>query len=142
MPAETVADMAATEASVFTILDAKKGYYQCLVDELSWLLITFLTTFGRFKYNGYLIVYLQQPSTTTEEQQKALKDCLGSTEWWMILSFMTRMRLHTSTMYGSFYNGVQRDTSPSTRRSVGSVADRSLLWSTSYLQRDTGLIQL
>ena len=35
---------------MFTILDAKKGYHQCLMDEQSQLLTTFLTPFGRFKY--------------------------------------------------------------------------------------------
>ena len=49
-PAEAVADIAASEAQVFTILDAKKGYHQCLMDEQSQLLTTFLTPFGRFKY--------------------------------------------------------------------------------------------
>ena len=35
-PAEAVADIAASEARVFTILDTKKGYYhQCLMDEQS-----------------------------------------------------------------------------------------------------------
>ena len=49
-PAEAVADIATTEAQVFTILDTKKGYHQCLMDEQSELLTTFLTPFGRFKY--------------------------------------------------------------------------------------------
>ena len=49
-PAEAVADIAASEAQVFTVLDAKKGYHQCLMDEQSQLLTTFLTPFGRFKY--------------------------------------------------------------------------------------------
>ena len=50
MPAEAVADIAASEAQVFTILDAKKGYYQCLIDEKSQLLTTFLIPFRHFKY--------------------------------------------------------------------------------------------
>ena len=49
-PAEAVADIAASEAQVFTVLDAKKGYHQCLMDEQSQLLTTFITPFGRFKY--------------------------------------------------------------------------------------------
>ena len=49
-PAEAVADIVASEAQVFTVLDAKKGYHQCLMDEQSQLLTTFLTPFGRFKY--------------------------------------------------------------------------------------------
>ena len=50
MPAEAVADIAAEEAKVFTVLDAKKGYHQCMMDEQSQLLTTFLTPFGHFKY--------------------------------------------------------------------------------------------
>ena len=49
-PAEAVADIVASEAQVFTVLDAKKGHHQCLMDEQSQLLTTFLTPFGRFKY--------------------------------------------------------------------------------------------
>ena len=41
--AEAVADIVASEAQVFTVLDAKKGYHQCLMDERSQLLTTFLT---------------------------------------------------------------------------------------------------
>ena len=49
-PAEAVADIAADEARYFTVLDAKKGYHQCLLDEESQVLTTFITPFGRFKY--------------------------------------------------------------------------------------------
>jgi len=49
-PAEAVADMAASNARYFTVLDAKKGYHQCPLDEESQLLTTFITPFGRFKY--------------------------------------------------------------------------------------------
>ena len=47
--AEAVADIA-EEARFFTVLDAKKGYHQCLMDDASQLLTTFTTPFGRFKY--------------------------------------------------------------------------------------------
>ena len=49
-PAEAVADMAASNAKFFTILDAKKGYHQCPLDEESQLLTKFITPFGRYKY--------------------------------------------------------------------------------------------
>ena len=49
-PAEAVADMAASNAKFFTILDAKKGYHQCPLDPQSQSLTTFITPFGRFKY--------------------------------------------------------------------------------------------
>ena len=49
-PAEAVADIAAEEAKFFTVLDAKKGYHQCLLEEASQLMTTFITPFGRFKY--------------------------------------------------------------------------------------------
>jgi len=46
-PAEAVADIAASEAKVFTILDA---YHQCPLDQESQSLTTFITPFGRYKY--------------------------------------------------------------------------------------------
>ena len=49
-PAEAVADIAASSAKVFTVLDAMKGYHQCPLDEDSQLLTTFITPHGRFKY--------------------------------------------------------------------------------------------
>ena len=49
-PAEAVADMAASNAKFFTILDARKGYHQCPLDAQSQSLTTFITPFGRFKY--------------------------------------------------------------------------------------------
>ena len=49
-PLEAVADIAAEDAKFFTVLDAQKGYHQCLLDEASQLLTTFITPFGRFKY--------------------------------------------------------------------------------------------
>lgn len=49
-PAEAVADIAQTQAKVFTVLDALKGYHQCPLDEESQKLTTFITPFGRFKY--------------------------------------------------------------------------------------------
>ena len=49
-PAQTVADIAAENAKVFTKLDALKGYHQCPLDEESQPLTTFITPFGRFKY--------------------------------------------------------------------------------------------
>ena len=47
---QAVADIASENAKVFTKLDALKGYHQCLLDEESQLLTTFITPFGRFKY--------------------------------------------------------------------------------------------
>ena len=136
-PAETVADIVASEAQVFTILDAEKGYHQCLMDEQSQLLTTILTPFGHFKYKWapYGLSSIAEHYNRRMAEAFVKKDCPGSAEWWMISSFMTRMRLHTSTTYGSFYNGVKIDTSPSARRSAGLVADRSLLQGSSYLQR-------
>ena len=49
-PAQAVADIAATDAKIFTVLDALKGYHQCPLDESSQLLTTFITPQGRFKY--------------------------------------------------------------------------------------------
>jgi len=49
-PAEAVADIAASEATYFTIIDAAKGYHQCPLDTESQLYTTFITPFGRYKY--------------------------------------------------------------------------------------------
>ena len=49
-PAEAVADIAASHARVFTVLDALKGYHQCPLDQESQILTTFITPFGRYKY--------------------------------------------------------------------------------------------
>ena len=49
-PAEAVADIAASHAQVFTILDALKGYHQCPLDQKSQILTTFITPFGKYKY--------------------------------------------------------------------------------------------
>ena len=49
-PAQAVAGIAASEAKIFTILDALKGYHQCPLDQESQSLTTFITPFGRFKY--------------------------------------------------------------------------------------------
>ena len=50
-PAQAVADIAASEAKIFTtVLDALKGYHQCPLDQESQTLTTFITPFGRYKY--------------------------------------------------------------------------------------------
>ncbi len=50
-PAQAVADIAAENAKVFTKLETLKGYHQCLLDEESQLLTTFITPLiGRFKF--------------------------------------------------------------------------------------------
>ena len=49
-PAEAIADIAATKAKYFTVLDAMKGYHQCPIDADSQLLTMFITPFRRFKY--------------------------------------------------------------------------------------------
>ena len=49
-PAQAVADIATSDAKVFTVLDALKGYHQCPLDADSQELTTFITPFGRYKY--------------------------------------------------------------------------------------------
>jgi len=49
-PVQAVADIAATKAKFFTVLDALKGYHQCPLDHDSQALTTFITPFGRYKY--------------------------------------------------------------------------------------------
>ena len=49
-PAEAVADIATSDAKIFTVLDALKGYHQCPSDQVSQSLAMFITPFGRYKY--------------------------------------------------------------------------------------------
>ena len=49
-PAQTVADIRAENAQIFTKIDAKKGYHQCPLKRESQDLTTFITPFGRFKF--------------------------------------------------------------------------------------------
>ena len=49
-PTEAVADISASEAKYFTVIDAAKGYHQCPLDEESQLYTTFITPFRRYKY--------------------------------------------------------------------------------------------
>ena len=45
-PAEAIADIAATNAKYFTVLDAMKGYHQCPLDADSQLLTPLLLPLG------------------------------------------------------------------------------------------------
>ena len=49
-PSQAVADVTTENTTIFTKLDAMKGYNQCPLDEASQDLTTFLTPFGCFKY--------------------------------------------------------------------------------------------
>ena len=49
-PVEAVADIAASDAKIFTVLDALKGYHQCPLDQVSQSLTTFIMLFGWYKY--------------------------------------------------------------------------------------------
>ena len=49
-PAQAVSDIAASDAKIFTVLDALKGYHQCPLDKDSQTLTTFITPFGRYRY--------------------------------------------------------------------------------------------
>ena len=140
MPTEAMADIAASEAQAFTILDAKKGYHQCLMDEQSQLPTTFVTPFGHFRSKrapyGLSLIAKHYNRRMAEAFERLFRFCQVVDD----IVIYENMRLQTPNMYGSFYNGVKRDTSPSTRRTASSVADRLHLWGSSYLQRDTRLI--
>ena len=49
-PALAVADVAANEAKIFTVLNALKEYHQCPLDQDSQTLTIFIISFGRYKY--------------------------------------------------------------------------------------------
>jgi len=48
MLVKVVADLAAEKAKFFTVLDARKGYHQFLLDKKSQPLTTFIMPFGCF----------------------------------------------------------------------------------------------
>ena len=52
------------EAQYFTKLDANSGFYQIPLNELSQLLTTFITPFGRYCYCRLPSAYRQLPSTS------------------------------------------------------------------------------
>ena len=49
-PAEEVASIVGRRAQWFTVVDAAKGYHQCLLADESRLLTTFITRFGRYAF--------------------------------------------------------------------------------------------
>ena len=49
-PATAVADIEASQAKIFTTLDALKGHHQCPLDVDSQELTTFITPYGRFQF--------------------------------------------------------------------------------------------
>ena len=50
-PDEAVVHIAVSDAKIFALLDALKGYYhQCPLDQVSRSLTTFITTFGWYQY--------------------------------------------------------------------------------------------
>ena len=72
--AEVVADITASEAKYFTVMDATKGYHQCPLAEDSQEHTTFITPFGLFKYlhAPYDLSYLLQSITTEGWQRHCL----------------------------------------------------------------------
>jgi len=49
-PAQAVADIATSDAKIFTVLNVLKGYHQCPSDKDSQVLAMFITPFGRYNY--------------------------------------------------------------------------------------------
>ena len=49
-PVQAITNIAATNAKIFTMLDALKGYHQCPLDEDSQILTTLITPFSRYIY--------------------------------------------------------------------------------------------
>ena len=74
-PLQAVADIAASDARVFIVLNALKGYHQCPLDKDSQeLLTTFIAPFGRYNY-------LRAPygiSSISEHYNRRMTDALAS----------------------------------------------------------------
>ena len=66
-PAQAIADIAASDAKYFTVIDALKGYHQCPLDQQSQPLTTFITPVERFTVSIFvlLLASAQYQSTIT-----------------------------------------------------------------------------
>lgn len=93
----------------------KEGYHQCLMDEQSQLLTTFLTPFGHFKYKQALYGLSSIMEHYDRGMANASEGLCEFPELLMILSSMLRMKQHTGRTYNSFCNTVERKTLPSTK---------------------------
>ena len=62
---ETIADIAATKAKYFTMLDAMKGYHQCSIDVDSQLRTTFMGD-----SNTYVLLMLWSMAMTAGQSMK------------------------------------------------------------------------
>lgn len=98
-PAKALADMAASNEK-FTVLDARKGYYQCSPDAESQLLTTFITPFCRFRYLRAPTVHSHSLNIMTEAWQKCShsQDLMDFEELSMMYSYMTENILPMSEL--------------------------------------------
>ena len=113
-PAEAVADMAASNAKFFTILDVsyRKVYHQCPLDAQSQSLTTFITPFGRFKY--LLAPYCI--SSISEHYDRRMAEAfagLSGFRWIIddIVMYDSDMLLNMPTMLEAFSKGAQTNRS-------------------------------
>jgi len=74
---ETVQTINADKAKIFSKFDAKKGYHQCELDEESKDLTTFLTPFGRFRYERAPFGVNSIPEHYNRRMQEALENLPG-----------------------------------------------------------------
>ena len=74
---ESVQLIKADEAKYFSKFDAKKGYHQCELDENSKDLTTFLTPFGRYRYERAPFGINSIPEHYNRRMYEALKDLKG-----------------------------------------------------------------
>ena len=65
------------KASVFSKLDANSGFYQCVLDEESAPLTTFITPFGRFMYNRLPMGISSAPELFSRKMDSILSDLNG-----------------------------------------------------------------
>ena len=77
-PTPTIEDIAPklTKAKVFSVVDAKDGFLQVVLDETSSFLTTFWTPFGRYRWRRMPFGIKSAP----EEFQRRLDECLEGLE--------------------------------------------------------------
>ena len=110
-PAEAVADIAASNARFFTVLDAMKGYHQCPLDTNSQMLATFITPYGRFKYCRALYGISSISEHCDCRMAEAFADFTGFC--WIVNDIVicdSDLSNNTSVMSSNFYNGVLTST--------------------------------
>ena len=118
-PAEEVAPIVGKRAQWFTVVDAAKGYHQCVLAEESRLLTTFTTPFGRyaFKRAPYGVASISEHyNRRMDEALQGMSENYRKVVVDDVVIFSSTLE-DTSNMFESSCHSVRSEESPSTCRS-------------------------